>query len=128
MQFDQAVRGRPADAALAVVVGALVTTAAVFEDGTTVLDYLLIALGSLTLAAYRGAPRVVLAITTAATTAYVVHAHPGTLSALPVLGAVHTAARAGHRGVAALASAVFLAGFMTTGPGAGKWWSGRCCW
>jgi signal transduction histidine kinase len=49
-----------------------------------------------------------------------VHAHPGTLSALPVLGAVHTAARAGHRGVAALASAVFLVGFTTTGPGAGE--------
>ena len=116
MQLDQAVRRRLTDAALAVVVGALVLTAAVFDDGTTALDYALIAVGSLTLAAYRGAPRAVLAITTAATTGYVVHAHPGTLSALPVLSAVHTSARAGHRGVAALASAVFLAGFVTTGP------------
>ncbi|MGW3662150.1 sensor histidine kinase [Streptomyces sp. NPDC005141] len=116
MQLDQVVRRRSADAALAVVVGALVVTAAVFDDGTTALDYALITLGSLTLAAYRGAPRAVLVVTTVTTTAYVVHAHPGTLSALPVLSAVHTAARAGHRGVAALASAVFLAGFVTTGP------------
>ncbi|MFF3613032.1 sensor histidine kinase [Streptomyces sp. NPDC002580] len=116
MQLDRMVRRRTADAALAVVVGALVMAEAAFSDGTTALDHVLIALGSLTLAAYRDAPRVVLAVATAATTAYVVHAHPGTLSALPVLGAVHTAARVGHRGVAALASAVFLAGFLMTGP------------
>uniref|UniRef100_A0AAU3I7J8 histidine kinase n=1 Tax=Streptomyces sp. NBC_01393 TaxID=2903851 RepID=A0AAU3I7J8_9ACTN len=117
MQFDQVVRTRPADAVLAAVVGALVVTAAASGDGTTSLDYILIGIGSLTLAAYRDAPRAVLAITTATTTGYVVHAHPGTLSALPVLSAVHTAARAGHRGVAALAGAVFLAGFVATGPG-----------
>ncbi|WP_406175210.1 sensor histidine kinase [Streptomyces sp. NBC_00996] len=116
MQLDQATRRRLTDATLAVVIGGLVVTAAAFHDGTTLVDYALITLGSLTLAAYRGAPRVVLAITTATTTAYVVHAHPGSLSALPVLAAVHTAARAGHRAVAALASAVFLAGFAATGP------------
>jgi len=116
MQPDQATRRRLTDATLAIVIGALVVTTAAFNDGTTALDYALITLGSLTLAAYRTAPRTVLAITTATTTAYVLHAHPGPLSALPVLAAVHTAARVGHRGIAALASAVYLAGFMAAGP------------
>ncbi|WP_406471980.1 sensor histidine kinase [Streptomyces sp. NBC_01615] len=116
MQLDQATRRHLADTALAVVIGALVVTAAAFHDSTTTVDYALITLGSLTLAAYHTAPRAVLAITTTTTTAYVVHAHPGPVSALPVLAAVHTAARVGHRAVAASASAVFLAGYMATGP------------
>ncbi|MEU1527977.1 sensor histidine kinase [Streptomyces fagopyri] len=116
MTLDQAVRRQLADTALAIVVGALVMTAAAFDDGTTPADYALTALASAALAGYRRAPRGVLAVTTVTTTAYVLHAHPGPLAALPVLGAVHTAARAGHRGVAALASAVFLAGFVATGP------------
>ncbi|MGD1224861.1 sensor histidine kinase [Streptomyces krungchingensis] len=116
MQLDRATRRRLADTALAVVVGALVLTAAAFDADTTPVDFALVALGSLALAAYRSTPRAVLAITTVTTTAYVVHAHPGSLSALPVLSAVHTAARAGRRGVAALASVVFLAGFATAGP------------
>lgn len=120
MELEQVTRGRLADATLAVVVGALVVTAAAFDDGTAPVDYALIALGSLALAAYRSAPRAVLAVSTAATTAYVLHAHPGALSALPVLGAVHTAARVGHRGLAAAASAVFLTGYIATGPTTGE--------
>ncbi|MEU0037171.1 sensor histidine kinase [Streptomyces sp. NPDC006333] len=116
MTLDRTTGRQLADAALAIVVGALVMTAAAFDDGTTPADYALMALASLALAAYRRAPREVLAISTVTTTGYVLHAHPGPLAALPVLGAVHTAARAGHRGVAALASAVFLAGFVATGP------------
>ncbi|QFZ73526.1 sensor histidine kinase [Streptomyces fagopyri] len=116
MTLDQAVRRQLADIALAIVVGALVLSAAAFDNGTAPADYALTALASAALAGYRRAPRGVLAITTVTTTAYVLHAHPGPLAALPVLGAVHTAARAGHRGVAALASAAFLAGFLTTGP------------
>jgi signal transduction histidine kinase len=75
-------------------------------------------LGSAALAFYRGAPLVVLAVTTATGAAYVLHAHPGTLAALPVLGAVHTASRAGHRGWAAAASGLFLAAYVATGPSA----------
>lgn len=116
MTLDQVDRRRLADVTLAVVVGALVMAAAAFDDGTTPVDYALIAVGSLVLAGYRRAPRPVLAVSTATATAYVLHAHPGPLSALPVLSAVHTAARAGHRKVAALASAVYLAGFVATGP------------
>lgn len=112
MALDQGARRHLTDAALAVAVGALVMTAAAADGGATPADYALITAGSLALAAYRHAPRRVLAVSTVTTTAYVLHAHPGTLAALPVLAAVHTAARAGHRGVAALASALFLAAFV----------------
>ncbi|WP_399891637.1 sensor histidine kinase [Streptomyces sp. BBFR51] len=110
-------RGRLADMVLAAVVGALGMGAAAFDEDTTALDHTLIALASAALAFHRAAPRAVLAVATVLGTAYVVHAHPGPLSALPVLGAVHTAARVGHRGVAAAGSAVFLAGYVATGPG-----------
>ncbi|MEU5054884.1 MULTISPECIES: sensor histidine kinase [unclassified Streptomyces] len=96
------------DVTLAVVIGALVVAAAVADGGVTALDAVLIAAGSLTLAAYRRAPRTVLALATACTAGYVLHAEPGALAALPVLAAVHTASRAGHRLLAALAGAAFL--------------------
>ncbi|MCV2458226.1 sensor histidine kinase [Streptomyces sp. ICN988] len=110
-------RRRLADVVLAAVVGALGTAVVAFDDGTTALDHALVALASAALAFHRAAPRAVLAVATALGTAYVVHAHPGPLSALPVLGAVHTAARVGHRGVAAAGGAVFLAGYVATGHG-----------
>jgi signal transduction histidine kinase len=116
MSGDRVTRARLADAALAAVVGALVVTAAAFDTGTTAVDYALIALSSAALAFYRTAPRAVLAVGTATCTAYELHAHPGPLAALPVLAAVHTAARVGHRGLAGAASAVFLAGYIATGP------------
>ncbi|MCC8338798.1 sensor histidine kinase [Streptomyces sp. R1] len=118
MSGRQVDRGRRlADVVLAAVVGALGTAVAAFDDGTTALDHALVALASAALAFHRAAPRAVLAVATALGTAYVVHAHPGPLSALPVLGAVHTAARVGHRGVAAAGGAVFLAGYVAAGPG-----------
>ncbi|MFE6634405.1 sensor histidine kinase [Streptomyces tendae] len=110
-------RERLADLVLATVVGALGTAVAAFDAGTTALDHVLVVLASAALAFHRTAPRAVLAVATVLGTAYVVHAHPGPLSALPVLGAVHTAARVGHRAVAAAGSAVFLAGYVATGPG-----------
>ncbi|WP_416530178.1 sensor histidine kinase [Streptomyces coelicoflavus] len=117
MSGRQVDRGRLADVVLAAVVGALGTAVAAFDDGTTALDHALVALASAALAFHRAAPRAVLAVVTALGAAYVVHAHPGPLSALPVLGAVHTAARVGHRGVAAAGGAVFLAGYVAAGPG-----------
>ncbi|MEV0223827.1 sensor histidine kinase [Streptomyces sp. NPDC050704] len=116
MTGDQATRRYLADAALAVVIGTIVVSAAAFDEDTAPVDYALIATGSLALAAYRRAPRVVLAVTTAVLTGYVLHAHPGPLSALPVVAAVHTAAQAGHRAVGAGASAVFLGGYLATDP------------
>ncbi|MEU5181500.1 sensor histidine kinase [Streptomyces longwoodensis] len=110
-------RERITDATLAVVVGALTLGVAAADPDTTALDVVLLAVACAALARYRTAPRAVLAVATAAGTAHVLHAHPGPLAALPVLGAVHTAARAGHRGLAAGAGAVFLAGCVATGPG-----------
>ncbi|WP_210584797.1 sensor histidine kinase [Streptomyces sp. GESEQ-35] len=116
MSEQSAIRGRLADAALAVVVGALVMTAAAFDADTSAVDYAFIAVSSISLAFYRSAPLAVLAVSTAGGAAYVLHAHPGALAALPVIGAVHTAARVGRRGYAAVASGVFLAAYIATGP------------
>ena len=95
---DSATRRRLADAALAVVVGALVAAVAAFDADTTAVDYALVALASAALAFYQPAPRAVLAVATASGAAYVLHAHPGPIAGLPVLAAMHTSARAGHRG------------------------------
>ncbi len=116
MSGHQVTRRQLADAVLAVVVGALVMTTAAFDQDTTAVDYVLMALGSAALAFHRAAPRAVLATATAAGTAYVLHAHPGPVAALPVLAAVHTAARAGHRGYGAAAGGLYLAAYVATGP------------
>ncbi|KOU55043.1 histidine kinase [Streptomyces sp. MMG1533] len=105
-----------ADAALAVVVGALVVTTAAFDADTTAVDHALIVLGSAALTFHRSAPLAVLAAATATGAAYVLHAHPGLIAALPVLAAVHTAARVGHRGWAAAASGAYLAAYVATDP------------
>ncbi|MCX5339669.1 hypothetical protein OG315_06585 [Streptomyces atratus] len=85
------------DTALAVVVAAAVTAAALVASTPGVLDLLLIAAGALTLAGHRSAPRAVLAVSTLCMLGYVIHAHPGSWAAFPVLAAVHAAARSGHR-------------------------------
>ncbi|MFE0253925.1 sensor histidine kinase [Streptomyces sp. NPDC059010] len=108
-------RERFADAALAVVVGAITLLVAVADGRAGLLDLALIAVGSLALAAHRSAPRVVLAITTGCLLAEVVHAGPAAIMVLPVVGAVHTAGRTGHRGTAAAAAAVFLGGYVAAG-------------
>ncbi|MEU9339229.1 sensor histidine kinase [Streptomyces sp. NPDC048290] len=110
-------RVRPADLLGAVLVAAVVLTAAAFDPGTTLLDQVLIAVAGGALALHRRAPRLVLAVTAAAGTAYVLHAGPGPLAALPVLGGVHIAARVGHRALGAAAGGVFLAGFALSGSG-----------
>lgn len=104
------------DLVLAVVVGVIVSLAVGLGDGGAgLLDYALIGGGSLALAAHRGAPRTVLAFTTACLLAEVVYGGAGSVAAIPVVAAVHTAARAAHRGLAALAAGVFLVGFTVAG-------------
>ncbi|MFF1321631.1 sensor histidine kinase [Streptomyces sp. KS_5] len=115
MSGQRITRERFADATVAVVVGAITVLAAVADDRAGPVDWVLIAAGSLALAAHRSAPRAVLAITTACLLADVVHAGPASSLALPVVGAVHTAARTGHRGTGAAAAGVFLAGYVTVG-------------
>ncbi|TPQ17950.1 sensor histidine kinase [Streptomyces sporangiiformans] len=119
MSGDHGWRIRLADAALAAVVGAVVMLAAAFGEGASPLDHALIAVGSLALAAHRSAPRGVLAVTTVCLLAYVWHAGPAATAALPVVAAVHTSARTGHRAVAAAAGAVFLGGYLAAGGASG---------
>ncbi|WP_406456827.1 sensor histidine kinase [Streptomyces sp. NBC_00876] len=101
------------DAVLAVAIGAAVTVAACAASAPGALDLVLVATGSLALAGHRRAPRTVLAVTTLAMSGYVLHAHPGTWAAFPVLAAVHTAARSGHRLWGVAAGALFLGGYFT---------------
>ncbi|MFJ8938746.1 sensor histidine kinase [Streptomyces sp. NPDC102365] len=116
MSADQALLKRLADVALAAVIGAVTVSAAALDQDTTTLDLALIVAGSLALAAYREAPRAVLAVTTAALSAHALHAQPGPVAALPVVAAVHIAAQAGHRAVGAVAGAVFLGAYLAAGP------------
>lgn len=101
------------DAALAVAIGAAVVAAASVASAPDALDLVLVAAGSLALAEHRRAPRTVLTVTTLAMSGYVLHAHPGSWAAFPVLAAVHAAARNGHRLWGVAASALFLTGYFT---------------
>ncbi|MGW6058617.1 sensor histidine kinase [Streptomyces sp. NPDC055189] len=104
------------DAVLAVVVGVIVAVAAGSGDGGAgFVDYALIGVGSLALSAHRKAPRVVLAVSTACLLGEVVYGGASSVAAIPVVAAAHTAARAGHRALAAAAAGVFLAGFALAG-------------
>src|SRR5919197_6433143 len=76
------------------------------------LDYLLIGVGLAAAAACRRLPVAGLLVTTVAMAGYTLRVHPGPPGALAVLGAVYVAANAGHRLLAALASAGFLASFF----------------
>ncbi|MFF2436951.1 sensor histidine kinase [Streptomyces sp. NPDC058107] len=113
MQGDIDRRIRLLNAALAVAIGAAVLAAACAASRPDALDLLLVAVGTLALAGHRWAPRAVLAVTTVAMLAYVVHAHPGSWAAFPVLAAVHTAARGGRRAWGVAAGTLFLAGYFT---------------
>lgn len=105
-----------ADVALAAAVGALAVTTAAFGRDTGAVDYALVVLSSAVLAFHRVAPRTVAVTAAACGAGYVLHAHPGPLSALPVFVAVATTASAGHRGGAAVASGAFLGAWLATGP------------
>lgn len=113
MQGDIDRRIRLLDAALAVAIGAAVLAAACAASRPDALDLLFVAVGTLALAGHRWAPRAVLAVTTVAMLGYVVHAHPGSWAAFPVLAAVHTAARGGRRAWGVAAGTLFLAGYFT---------------
>ncbi len=118
MSGHRITRERLADAIAAVVVGVIAVIAAVADDRAGPVDWALIAAGSLALAAHRTAPRAVLAVTTGCLLADVVHAGPAAGLAVPVVVAVHTASRTGHRGTAAGAAAVFLGGYVAAGSAA----------
>ncbi|MEV4813286.1 sensor histidine kinase [Micromonospora avicenniae] len=76
------------------------------------VDVALILAMAAALAVCRRYPVVALLVVTAAMLALHVRVHPGVSAAFPVLGAVYVAAWQGHRLTSALASVVFLVGFL----------------
>ncbi|MEU5564905.1 sensor histidine kinase [Micromonospora musae] len=76
------------------------------------IDVALVVVMAAALAVCRRYPAPALIVVSAAMLALHVRVHPGASAAFPVLGAVYVAAWRGHRTTAALASLVFLAGFL----------------
>ncbi|MFI1224269.1 MULTISPECIES: sensor histidine kinase [unclassified Streptomyces] len=124
MQGDSARRAYLLDGALAAVIAAAVAAAAWAAASPGPLDLLLVLTGSLALAGHRRAPRAVLTVSALCLFGYVVHGEPASWAALPVVVAVHAAARSGHRAYGIAAGAAFLAGYLgvllASGPGAGE--------
>ncbi|MEU5725612.1 sensor histidine kinase [Micromonospora sp. NPDC047738] len=92
----------------------LLGNAALAPDAAPVraIDVALVLVMASALAACRRYPVVALSVVTAAMLALHVRVHPGVSAAFPVLGAVYVAAWRGHRSATALASLVFLGGFL----------------
>ncbi|WP_327587217.1 sensor histidine kinase [Nonomuraea sp. NBC_00507] len=112
------------DVLLAVVVAAALSVTVADTPGVGALDFAAVITGSLSLVAWRRAPLVPLAVSTACMLVFAAHAQPGPPSAFPVLISVFAAVRAGHRLPATLASVVFLAGSLAVNlPNAD--WSGQ---
>ncbi|MEU2611470.1 sensor histidine kinase [Micromonospora sp. NPDC007271] len=92
----------------------LLGNAALAPDAAPVraTDVALVLVMAAALAVCRRNPVVALSVVTAAMLAVHVRVHPGVSAAFPVLGAVYVAAWRGHRSAPALASLVFLGGFL----------------
>ncbi|MEV5764657.1 sensor histidine kinase [Micromonospora sp. NPDC052213] len=95
--------------------GLLLGNAALAPDAAPVraIDVALVLVMAAALAVCRRYPVVALSVVTAAMLALHVRVHAGVSAAFPVLGTVYLAAWRGHRAAAALASLVFLGGFLT---------------
>lgn len=87
------------DVALAIGVGVLVIADAALAAGppASALDYMLLSVAALALAARRRAPRVVLILTTVCVVWYLLRTEPSVIPVVPVLVAKYTAVSAGHR-------------------------------
>ncbi|MFI6784929.1 sensor histidine kinase [Micromonospora sp. NPDC050276] len=92
----------------------LLGNAALTPDAATVgaLDVLLVLAMAVAVAACRRWPVLALGVVTVAMLALHIRVHPGVSAAFPVLGAVYVTAWQGHRSAAAVASVVFLGGFL----------------
>jgi signal transduction histidine kinase len=94
--------------------GLLLGDAAIAPDAAPVhaLDVVLVLVMAAAVAVCRRRPVVALIVVSAAMLAFHVRVHAGVSAAFPVLGTVYVAAWRGYRGTAALASLVFLGGFL----------------
>lgn len=116
------VRRYPADGALAAAVAAVALVDAVlghpgspFGSPGVVVDYLLVLVASGALAVRRVWPRAVLVVAVGCVLAYGFRVDAGPLAAVPVLVALYTAFRAGHRWVAVVVVApMVVAGLLRT--------------
>jgi signal transduction histidine kinase len=101
------------DAGMALAVAAVVMVGGLIAPpSTTKLDafgYALPLVGALALAARRVAPAAVVVVTTACVFGYYVRDYPGNVAAVPLIGAVYTAVRAGYRRIVLLPAATLAA-------------------
>ncbi|GAA0323716.1 sensor histidine kinase [Actinoallomurus spadix] len=101
MGIQHRLRGPVPDVVISTAVAAIALIgAAIAPPGRTGLDafgYLLLLAGSAALVMRRRAPAAVLMITTTCVLAYLVRGYPGVAAAEPVMVALFTAMRAGHR-------------------------------
>ena len=116
MKTESPAPPRVFDVGGAIAIGVLLLVDASFGSGPhagpRALGYVALAVAVCALAVHRPAPRVVLAVVTAAMLAYGVLIHPGAPGAFPVLAVVHTVAGCGHRVLAALGAGVYLVGAL----------------
>ncbi|MGI8331725.1 sensor histidine kinase [Actinomadura scrupuli] len=117
MSTQRAWRAYARDAALAVVIaGGVVAGAGAAPPGRTQIDplgYVLLAVGGLVLAARRRAPIAVLLVTTGCVLGYLLRGYPGVGAAVPVMVALFTAVRSGHRRIVAVPGAALVAVVLT---------------
>jgi signal transduction histidine kinase len=94
--------------------GLLLGDAALAPDAGPVraLDVVLALVMVAAVAVCRRRPVVAMGVVTVAMLAFHLRVHPGVIAAFPVLGTVYVAAWRGYRAAAALASLVFLTGFL----------------
>ncbi|RII09282.1 Sensor histidine kinase LiaS [Streptomyces sp. YIM 130001] len=116
-------RGRPSARLVLVPVLVAAAVAALVLAGASrpdALEIALVLIGSGALAAYGVAPRAVLVVTTVCLGACVLLSSVGAVAAVPVVGAVHVASRAGHRALGAGAAAAFLIATAVDGGDGGR--------
>jgi signal transduction histidine kinase len=101
------------DAGFALAVAVIAATGGLIAPpSTTKLDafgYVLLLIGALSLAARRRAPIAVVLVTTACVFGYYARDYPGNVAAVPLLVAVYTAVRAGHRRIGLVPTAALVA-------------------
>ncbi|MFB4276378.1 sensor histidine kinase [Nonomuraea sp. MTCD27] len=108
MSFVRGWRPLATDAALAVVVGAMLWLTVVVNPSAGTIDFVAVLIGSAALVGWRRAPLVPLVVSTICMLVYSAHAQPGPPVAFPVLVAVFGSVRTGRRLLPTLAGVAFL--------------------
>ncbi|MFL6072588.1 MAG: sensor histidine kinase [Mycobacteriales bacterium] len=102
MRIGPTQEAKTSDAGMAVVVVPMIVIGASIAPKVTIgldaLGYVLLVVGALALAGRRAAPVPVLFVTTACMLVYGLRGYPGAAIAFPVMIALYTAVRTGHRG------------------------------